>query len=141
MMNIRTCESDIMIKKDQPVYEEMRSLAPYFLTVGGIYMAIMTALFFALGFDYTLLLGGVYGIIIAVLNFLALGKSAQSALKRDAKSAQTYMNVMYCIRYLGLFALLTLGALAPFINLIAEVIPLFFPKIAITIRALREKEE
>ncbi len=130
-----------MLKKDQPVYEEMRSLAPYFLVIGGIYMAIMTVLFFALGFDYSLLLGGVYGMIIAVLNFFALGKTAQSALKRDAKAAQTYMNVMYCIRYLGLFALLTLGALAPFINLIAEVIPLFFPKIAITIRALREKEE
>lgn len=130
-----------MIKRDQPVYEEMRSLAPYFLTTGGIYMAIMAALFFALEFDYTLPIGGVYGMIIAVLNFLALGKTAQSALKKSAKSAQTYMNVMYCVRYLGLFALLTIGALAPFINLIASVIPLFFPKIAITIRALRKKEE
>ena len=130
-----------MIRRNQPVYEEMRSLAPYFLIIGGIYMAIMAVLFLALRFDYTLLIGGVYGIVIAVLNFLALGKTAQSALKRSAKSAQTYMNVMYCIRYLGLFALLTLGALAPFINLVASVIPLFFPEIAITIRALRKKEE
>ncbi|MCM1164518.1 MAG: hypothetical protein NC299_06030 [Lachnospiraceae bacterium] len=130
-----------MTRRNQPVYEEMRSLAPYFLITSGIYMAIMTALFFALGFDYTLLTGGVYGIIIAVLNFLALGKSAQAALKRSAKSAQTYMNIMYCARYLGLFALLTIGALAPFISLIASVIPLFFPRIAITVRAFTRKED
>lgn len=130
-----------MSRKNQPVYEEMRSLSPYFLTISGIYMAIMTALFFASGFDHTVLIGGVYGIVIAVLNFLALGKSAQSALKKSAKSARTYMNAMYCIRYLGLFALLTLGALAPFINLIAAAVPLFFPRVAITIRAIKEKEE
>lgn len=130
-----------MSKKDQPVYEEMRSLSPYFLTLSGIYMAIMAALFFALGFDYTLLIGGAYGIVVTVLNFLALGKSAQTALRKSAKSAQNYMNLMYCLRYLGLFFLLTIGALAPFINLIAAVIPLFFTKIAITIRAFKEKEE
>lgn len=119
----------------------MRSLAPYFLTIGGIYMAIMAVLFFALKFDYTLITGGVYGIVIAVLNFFALGKTAQAALKKSAKSAQTYMNLMYCLRFLGLFSLLTIGALAPFINLYASVIPLFFPKIAIVIRELRKKEE
>ncbi len=130
-----------MTRRNQPVYEEMRSLAPYFLTIGGIYMAIMAVLFFALGFDYTLPIGGLYGIIIAVLNFFVLGKTAQTALRKSAKSAQNYMNVMYCIRYLGLFILLTLGALAPFISLITAVIPLFFTRIAITIRALKTKEE
>ncbi|MDE7363195.1 MAG: hypothetical protein K2N38_14825 [Oscillospiraceae bacterium] len=130
-----------MTRRNQPVYEEMRSLAPYFLTIGGIYMAIMAVLFFALKFDYTLITGGVYGIVIAVLNFFALGKTAQAALKKSAKSAQTYMNLMYCLRFLGQFALLTIGALAPFINLYASVIPLFFPKIAIVIRELRKKEE
>lgn len=104
-------------------------------------MAIMAVLFFALEFDYTLLTGGVYGIVIAVLNFFVLGKTAQTALRKNAKSAQTYMNLMYCARYLGLFILLTIGALAPFINLIAAAIPLFFPRIAITIRALKAKEE
>ena len=104
-------------------------------------MAIMAVLFFALEYDYTLLIGGLYGIIIAVLNFFALGKTAQAALRRRAKSAQTYMNIMYCVRYLGLFLLLTIGALAPFISLIAAAIPLFFPRIAITIRAIKAKEE
>ena len=134
--------NEIIMKKNEPIYEEIRSLSPYFLIISGIYMAVLAILFFAGNFDYSLLLGGIYGIIIAALNFLVLGKTAQIAVKKaSAKSAQTYMSGMYCVRYLGLFALLTLGALAPFISLVTSVIPLFFVKIAIVIRALKTKEE
>ncbi len=130
------------MRKNEPIYEEMRSLAPYFLIISGIYMAVLMILFFAASFDYTLLTGGIYGIIVSALSFLFLGKTAQAAVKKaSAKSAQTYMSGMYCVRYLGLFALLTLGALAPFISLITSVIPLFFVKFAILIRALKTKEE
>lgn len=133
-----------MMKKDQPIYVEMRSLSPYFLTMAAIYLAVLTVLFFAMGFDYSLIIGGVYGCVISVLNFLILGKTAQCGLRKNPDSAQTYMSAMYCVRYLGLFVLLTLGALAPFINLIAAAIPLFFPRIAITVRELissKKKEE
>jgi uncharacterized Tic20 family protein len=126
------------LNKKEPVIEEMRSLAPYFLAAAGIYFAILAVLFFVMGYDYTLFIGGVYGCIVCVGNFLALGKTAQKAVKRDAKSAQNYMNTMYCVRYLALFVLLAIAALAPFINLIAAIIPLFFPKIVITIRELKE---
>ncbi len=132
------------MKKNQPIYEEMRSLSPYFLITAGIYLSLLIVIFFAVGFDYSLIIGGLYGCVIAVLNFLILGKTAQSSLRRNPKSAQTFMSTMYCVRYLGLFILLTLGALAPFINLIAAAVPLFFPRIAITVReiiASKKKEE
>lgn len=130
------------INKNEPVYQEMISLAPYYLAACGIYFAVILVLFFAMSFDYTLIVGAVYGMILCPANFLALGKSAQSAIKRgSAKSAQTYMNTMYCLRYLGLFLLLAAAAVLPFINLIAAVIPLFFPKIIITVRAIKEKKE
>lgn len=128
------------VKDQQPVYQEMRSLAPYFLMISGIYMAVTIVSAFALR-DYTLPLGGLYGIIVAVLNFLMLGKSAQNAVRKTEKQANVYMSGMYCLRYLGLFAMLTIGALAPFINLITAVIPLFFTRIAIMIRELLRKEE
>lgn len=132
-----------MPKKDQPVYAEMRALAPYYLTMSGIYLVIVTVLCIASGGDYSLPAGGVFGIVLSALNFFLLGKSAQTALgKSSPRSAQTYMNVMYCLRYLGLFGLLTLAALAPFINLIAAAIPLFFVRIAITIREIiKERAE
>ena len=127
-------------KKNQPVYLEMRSLAPYFLMVSGIYMAVMIVLSFALR-DYTLPVGGLYGIIVAVLNFLMLGKCAQKAVRKTEKQANVYMSGMYCLRYLGLFGLLTIGALAPFISLIAAAIPLFFTRIAIMVRTFIRKED
>lgn len=130
------------INKNEPVYKEMRSLLPYYLAANAVFLAVIVVLFFALGFDYTLLIGAIYGNILCMGNFFFLGKTAQNAVKRrSAKSAQTYMNGMYCLRYFGLFLLLTLAALTHFINLIAAVIPLFFPKIIITIRAFMEKEE
>lgn len=127
-------------KKYRVINSEMRSLAPYYLIMSGVYLAIMTVLCFAFGGDYSLPIGAVYGIILSALNFLLLGISAQNALgKTSPKSAQTYMNVMYCLRYLGLFGMLTIAALLPFINLIAAAIPLFFVRIAITIREIKNE--
>ena len=134
--------NEAIMKKNEPIYEEIRSLSPFFLVISGIYMIVLAIIFFAAGYDYTLLVGGIYGIIIAALNFFTLGKTAQTAVKKSsAKSAQTYMSGMYCVRYLGLIALLTLGAIAPFISLITAIIPLFFPKFAILIRTFIRKEE
>ena len=97
------------MKKNQPIYEEMRSLSPYYLTMSGVYLTIAAVLCFAFGGDYSLPIGAMYGIILSALNFFLMGKSAQAALqKSSSKSAQTYMNVMYCVRYLGLFGLLRL---------------------------------
>lgn len=130
----------IMAKKNRVIYSEIRSLAPYFLVMSGIYLAIMIILCFAFGGDYSLPIGAVYGIILSALNFLLLGISAQNALgKTSPKSAQTYMNITYCLRYLGLFGLLTVAALLPFTNLIAAAIPLFFVRIAITIREIKNE--
>ncbi len=133
--------NDMAVKKDEPIIEEMRSLLPYYIGVNAAYFSVIIVLFFALGLDYTLITGAIYGNILAAANFFLLGKSAQNAVKRTAKSAQTYMNTMYCLRYLGLFALLAVAAVTPFVNLIAAMIPLFFPKIIITIRAFREKDD
>ncbi len=132
----------MIMKKNEPIYQEMRSLAPYFLIISAVYLCVTAALCFAMDFDYTLPVGAVYGTAVAALNFLLLGKTAQKALKkRSEKAANTYMSTMYAVRYLGLFVLLTFGALAPFISLITAVIPLFFPKIAILIRTFKEREE
>ena len=128
----------VTLKKNQPIYEEMRSLSPYYLTMSGIYLITATILCFAFGGDYSLPIGAVYGIILSALNFFVMGKSAQAALQKgSSKSAQTYMNIRYCVRYLGLFGLLTVAAIVPFINLIAAAIPLFFVRIAITIREIK----
>ena len=128
-------------KKQDIITQEMRSLLPYFLTVNGVFFAIIIILFFAMGFDYTLILGGIYGNVFCVLNFWLLGITAQIAVRKSPKQAQTYMNCMYCLRYLGLFLVMTAAAVLPFIDLLTALIPLLFPKIVITIRTFREKQQ
>lgn len=118
MMITKICESRIM-KKNEPVYAEMLSLSPYFLTLSGIYMAVTMVIFFAAGFVYSVPIGALYGIILTVVNFWALGKTAQNSVQKSEKKANTYTSRMYAFRYLGLFLLLTIGAAAPFINLVA----------------------
>ncbi|MGN0649527.1 MAG: ATP synthase subunit I [Oscillospiraceae bacterium] len=122
------------------VTEEMQALAPYFLAISGVYAAVLIVLFFAAGYDWTLFTGWLWGTAVCVGNFYLLGRTAQNAVRRrDAKSAQTYMNSMYCLRYLGIFAALVGAALIPWINLMTAILPIFFPRIAITIRAIKEK--
>ena len=119
----------------------MRSLLPYYLAVNAVYFTVVIVLFFALAFDYTLITGGIYGNIVCVLNFWLLGVTAEIAVRKASKSAQTYMNAMYCVRYLGIFAAMSAAALLPWFNLFTAVIPLLFPKLVITLRAIREKSE
>ncbi len=130
----------IMAKKPDIITQEMRSLLPYYLAVNGVFFAVVIVLFFATGFDYTLILGGIYGNIICVLNFWLLGITAQIAVRKTAKASQSYMNAMYCLRYLGIFAAMSIAALLPFIELLTALVPLLFPKITITLRVFRERK-
>ena len=127
-----------MAEKNDITAQEMRSMLPWFLVVNAVYFALLLILFFASGFDYTLLLGGVWGNLVCIGNFWLMGKSAEKALHRNAKSAQSYMNTMYCLRYLGLFLAMTIAGVAPFMNLITAAVPLFFPKLIITLKGLWE---
>ena len=128
-----------MSKKSSVTNVELRSMLPWLLALNGVYLALLIVLFFAGGFDYTLLLGGIWGNVVGVGNFWLLGKSAEKAvLRRNPKAARSYMNTMYCIRYLGIFLAMTAAAVIPFVSVITAAVPLFFPRIAITLKALRE---
>lgn len=118
--------------------QEMRSMLPWYLSVNGVYFVLLLVLFFAGDFNYPLLLGGLWGNLVCVANFWLMGRTAEKAVRRNAKSAQNYMNTMYCLRYLGLFLAMTIAGVLPFLNLIAAAVPLFFPKIIITIKGFWE---
>ena len=125
-------------RKNDITGQEMRAMLPWFLSVNAVYFLLLLVLFFSTGFDPALLLGGVWGNAVCVGNFWLMGKSAERAVRRSAKSAQSYMNTIYCLRYLGIFLAMTIAGIAPFLNLITAAVPLFFPKVILTIRTLRE---
>ena len=113
-------------------------MRPWLLAINAVYFALLIVLFFACGFNYSLLLGGVWGNIAGVGNFWLMGVSAENSLRHGAKSAQKYMNTLYCVRYLGLFLVMTAAAVLPFIDLLSAAVPLFFPRIVITVKSLWE---
>ena len=67
--------------------QELRAMLPWLLAINVAYFAVLTALFFASGLDYSLLLGGVWGNIAGVGNFWLMGVTAENALRRGSKSA------------------------------------------------------
>ena len=90
--------------------------------------------------DYTVLLGNALGYTAAVLNFFLMGLTVQKAVMMSEEDAKTRVKLSQMLRLfmLALFAIAA-GVFKCF-NLIAFVIPLLFPRIAITFRPLLDKK-
>ena len=69
----------------------------------------------------------------AVLNFLFTGAAAEEAVLLEPKLAQRRMASSYFKRMLLLAAVLAAGFTLPVFDPLAAVLPLFFPKLALTI--------
>lgn len=94
-------------------------------------IAAMVGVFALLGyFDYTVVLGGIFGGILALGNFffmaLASNAAADKAAEQDVKAGKSAMKVSYRMRLLIIGVLLFLLAKSGHCNVIALVCPLFF---------------
>lgn len=103
---------------------------------------IMLAAFLVLkSFDWTVLTGAILGAATAVVNFLLMGLTIQGAIGLDEKEARTRLRGSQNLRILMQMIIAVLGAVLPCLNLWAVLIPLFFPRIAMMIRAKGVKNE
>lgn len=94
-------------------------------------VAAMVGIFAMLGyFDYTVILGGVIGALIAVGNFffmaIASNAAADKAAEDDVKTGKSMIKVSYGMRLLIIGVLLFVFAKSGHCNLLALVCPLFF---------------
>lgn len=107
-----------------------------------ILSAIMEAVFLICGsFDYTVILGNLLGGGVAVLNFFLMGLTLQKSLADDdPQMAKNRVKMSQSFRFLMLIAVAILGGLLPCFNLIAVIVPFFFPRIVLTIRGLKIKD-
>lgn len=101
-------------------------------------VAVMIGIFALLGhFDSTVLLGGVFGGIIATLNFFFMAVAAtiasDKAVQQNVKGGQATIQISYIARLavmaIVLFALIKSGLC----NVIAVVLPLAFTRPILTI--------
>ncbi|MBO5952956.1 MAG: ATP synthase subunit I [Oscillospiraceae bacterium] len=110
-----------------------------------ICVAVMVGIFALLGyFDYTVVLGGIAGALVAVLNFLfmAIGVSlaADKAGNQDVKGGKALISGSYFIRILVMFAVLFACAKSGHFNPIALVLPLVFVRPTLTIAEFFRKK-
>lgn len=123
-----------MNKIDKTILREVRFVGAWIL----IFSALMQSVFLIIGkWDYTVLLGNVLSGVCGILNFLLLGLTVQKALSsNDEKYVKNLMRLSQALRLLFVLCVAVLGATIPVFNLWATLIPLFFTRIAITIRPL-----
>ncbi|MBR6581672.1 MAG: hypothetical protein IKK66_10285 [Ruminococcus sp.] len=126
----------LMAKIDETVMRETRYIAG--ITI--ILSVIMEAVFLIIGkWDYTVLLGNIFGGAVAIVNFLLMGITIQKAILKDEKEAATLMKLSQTLRNMMLLITCVIAIAIPFMNGVAAVIPLFFPRIAISLIPLRDR--
>lgn len=101
-------------------------------------VAVMLGVFALLGeFDITVLLGGIAGGVLTVLNFFVMAITACLAADRaedqNVKGGKALVQISYLARYAVLFLLLFACAQSGWFHVVALVVPLVFVRPAITI--------
>ena len=110
-----------------------------FVAIGMIICtAVMIGVFALLGkFDISVVLGGVFGCILMILNFffMAIGAivAADKAEKQDVKGGKGVLQTSRLLRYILMFVILFALAKSEICNIFALVIPLLFLRPVLTV--------
>lgn len=101
-------------------------------------LAVMLAVYALLGsFDLKVLLGGIIGTLLAILNFFFMAVGASMAVDRaanqDVKGGKRQIKLSYSLRMLILFIILFACVKSGLCNALASVLPLAFVRPVITI--------
>ena len=107
-----------------------------------ILSALMQAVFLVIGkWDFTVLLGNLYGALLAVGNFFLMGLTVQKCLMLEPDEAKKRMKLSQQGRLIMLLVFCMIGAALPWFNTVALLVPQFFPRIGVTVRGLTLKGE
>ncbi len=124
-----------MIKVDKTVLQETKYLAAW----SGVFSMLMQAVFLILNkWDYTVLLGNLWGVGVTILNFFLLGLTVQKAVTKEEKEAKNFMKLSHTLRSMMVFVLTVVGVVLPWFSVIPLIIALFFPRVAMTIRGFQK---
>lgn len=112
-----------------------------------ILSVLLQAVFLVMGYwDYTVLLGNLYGMAVAILNFFLLALTVMRAVEKEEKQAGQMLRASQAGRLFLQFVLALVGALVPVFHTVAVLIPFLFPRVAISLyplvlrRAAKRKE-
>lgn len=124
------------MKVDKTVIKETKYISFFVI----ILSVLMQSVFLIISkWDYTVLLGNIYGAAIAVLNFFVMGLYVQKAVGQDEKEAKQTVKASQSLRFAAIILLAGVGVVIPVFNPVTVVIPLVFPSIAVFLRPIIDK--
>ena len=127
-----------MIKVDNTVKRETLYIVSWIISLS----VIMELICAVCGiWKKELLFGNLLGAAAAAGNFFLMGLTVQKAVTEDEKRAKKRVQTSMAARSLMMIVFAVTAAAVPTFNLIAFLIPLFFPRIAIAARPLFSKGE
>ena len=125
-------------KVDKTVIKETLYISVWVL----ILSAVTQAVFLIIGkWSLSVLFGNLLSGVAGILNFFLMGLTVQAAVIKDEKKAALSMKVSQILRMLLIFAVAAVGVLLDCFNTVTVILPLFFPRIAISFRPLFNKKK
>ena len=126
------------VKIDKTVIKETKYIASFVM----IFSVLMQAVFLIISkWDYTVLLGNIYGAAMAIGNFFVMGLCVQKAVAKEEKDAKQTIKASQSMRFAALVLLCGIGVAISVFNWITVVVPLLFPSFAIYLRPLFDKKK
>ena len=113
-----------------------------YIAAGVLILSVLMEAVFLVGgwWDITVLFGNLLGGFCAVLNFFLMGITVQKALAKEEKEARDVIKLSQTLRMFMQLAFAAVGFLIPsFFNVIAVLVSLLFPRIAIAFRPAFDK--
>ena len=126
------------MKIDKTVIKETKYIATFVIILSVLTQAVFLIIS---KWDYTVLLGNLWGALLAVGNFFVMGLYVQKAVSQEEKDAKQTIKASQSIRFAALVLLTGVGVVIPFFNWITVVLPLIFPSFAIFLRPLIDKKQ
>ena len=121
---------------DPVVQKETRFIAAAVLILSGL----MQIVFLVLGkWDYKVLLGTLWGMLLAVGNFFLMARTVEKAVSLNPEDVKKKVQASLQLRLAGLVLGCVIGGLVPFMNTFAVLVPQFFPRIGVAVRGLTLK--
>ena len=131
-----------MLKWLKDVDPTVKKESLYIASITGILSLLLQAGFLiARHWDYTVLLGNLLGGVTAAGNFFLMGITVQKAVAREKKPAADLMKLSQTMRLLMQLVVAVLGFALPCFNGYAVIIPLFFPRIGVTLRPFLDRNK
>ncbi len=114
-----------------------------YIAIFEIIFSVILQLVFVLTkhWNYSVILGNLLSCALAIGNFFFMGVSLEKAVTENEKQARAIAKTSQTIRQIIIFVVVALGVVLPYFNNWAILLPLFFPRIAISLRPLFGKNK